>query len=160
MDMTFFTMICCEFWIVCLKRPKINKKRPGWPIKIIFVPSWHYWTETTASVTRSGNLLDFGHFLKPLAAIYLPKSPTFLGIFVKVSKSIIFIVKSLLGNFYWHLAIFFWSHWLPPISSRERNQRQPEVNVTNKFHQIGAFTHTSQTCGQSYKAHCDCKLRR
>ena len=31
---------------------------------------------------------------------------------VKVSKSIIFIVKPFLGNFYRHLAIFIWSHWL------------------------------------------------
>ena len=32
------------------------------------------------------------------------------AIFVKVLKSIIFHVKSFLGNFYRHLAIFFWSH--------------------------------------------------
>ena len=49
-------------------------------------------------------------FLKPLAIIIFPKSSTFLGIFVKVSKSIMFLVKSFLGNFYSHLAIFFWSH--------------------------------------------------
>ena len=36
----------------------------------------------------------------------MPKSPTFLVIFVKVSKSIIFLVKSFLGNFYRHLPIF------------------------------------------------------
>ena len=52
------------------------------------------------SVTRFGNFLDFGHFLKPLAAINLPKSPTFAG---KFCKGV---------NFYRHLAIFFWSHWL------------------------------------------------
>ena len=28
MDMAFFTMICCENCIVCLKRPKINDKEP------------------------------------------------------------------------------------------------------------------------------------
>ena len=33
------------------------------------------------------------------------------AIFVKVLKSIIFLVKSFLGNFYRNLAIFFWSHW-------------------------------------------------
>ena len=48
----------------------------------------------------------FGNFLKPLATINLPKSLTFLGIFVKVSKSLIFLVKSFLGNFSRHLAIF------------------------------------------------------
>ena len=33
------------------------------------------------------------------------------SIFVKVSKSVIFLVKSFLGNFYRHLVIFYWSHW-------------------------------------------------
>ena len=36
-----------------------------------------------ANVTRLGDLLDFGQFLKPLATINLPKSPTFLGNFCK-----------------------------------------------------------------------------
>ena len=35
------------------------------------------------------------------------KSLTFLGNLVKVPKSIIFLLKSFLGNFYRHLAIFF-----------------------------------------------------
>ena len=47
------------------------------------------------------------NFIKPLATIHLSKSHTFLGIFVKVSKSIIFLVKSFLGNFYWQ---FFSGH--------------------------------------------------
>ena len=48
-------------------------------------PDWAiYWT--------------LGNFLMPLAAINLPKSPTFLG------------------NFYWHLAIFFWLDWLHSTS--------------------------------------------
>ena len=34
---------------------------------------------TETSVTRLGNLLDFGQILKPLSTINLPKSPTFLG---------------------------------------------------------------------------------
>ena len=38
----------------------------------------------------------------------LPKSLTFLSIFVEVSKYIIFLVKSFLGNFERHLAILFW----------------------------------------------------
>ena len=29
LDGHFFTLICCKSFIVCLKRPKINKKRPG-----------------------------------------------------------------------------------------------------------------------------------
>ena len=39
-----------------------------------------------SSVTRYGDLLDFGQLLKPLAAINLPKSPTFLGIFLEGVK--------------------------------------------------------------------------
>ena len=31
---TFFTLICCKKCIVCLKRPKINKKRVGPFLKI------------------------------------------------------------------------------------------------------------------------------
>ena len=38
------------------------------------------------------------------------KSLTFLGNLVKVPKSIIFLLKSFLGNFYRHLAIFFSGH--------------------------------------------------
>ena len=41
-----------------------------------------------------------------MATISLPKSPIFLGNSCKVSKSIIFLVKSFLGNFYRYLAIF------------------------------------------------------
>ena len=32
-----------------------------------------------------------------------------------MSKSFIFLVKSILGNFYRHLAIFIWSHWTQVI---------------------------------------------
>ena len=57
-----------------------------------------------SSVTILGDLLDFG----PLFGQQLicPNLPFSLAIFVKVSKSIIFLVKSFLGNFYRHLAIF------------------------------------------------------
>ena len=58
------------------------------------------------SVTRLGDLLDFGHFLKPLAIINLPKSSTFLRIFCKVVKIYPFSIEIILGNFYRHLAIF------------------------------------------------------
>ena len=58
------------------------------------------------SVTRSGDLLDFGHFLKPLATINMPKSSQFSGTFCKGVKIYDFLVKSFLGNFYRHLAIF------------------------------------------------------
>ena len=52
-----------------------------------------------------------GYFLKPLASINLPKSPTFLGIFCKGVYYLSFSGEIILGNFYRHLAIFIWSDW-------------------------------------------------
>ena len=63
---------------------------PVWPKWVI------YWT--------------LGNFSKPVATISLPKSPTFLGNFGKDVKIFSFLVKSLLGNFYRHLATFYRSH--------------------------------------------------
>ena len=42
-----------------------------------------------------------------------PILPHSQAIFVKVSKTFIFLVKSFLGNFCRHLATFYWSHWQP-----------------------------------------------
>ena len=68
---------------------------------LFFVPNWLirqtqpkmarpnlYYPEMKlgASVTRFGDLFDFGPLLKPLATINLPKSPTFLGNFCKGVK--------------------------------------------------------------------------
>ena len=53
--------------------------------------------------------LTLGKFLKPLAIINLPKSPTFLGNFCKEVKIYHFSSEIILGNFYRYLAIFFWS---------------------------------------------------
>ena len=58
------------------------------------------------SVTRLGNLLDFGQLLNPLATINSPKSATFLGKFCKGVKIYHFSSEIILGNFYRHLAIF------------------------------------------------------
>ena len=52
-----------------------------------------------------------GNFSKPLATTNLPKSLTFLSNFLKVSKTLIFLMKSFLVNFYRHLATFYWSRW-------------------------------------------------
>ena len=58
-------------------------------------------------MTRLCNLLDFGQLFKAFGNnIFAQISPHYKAIFVKVSKSIIFLVKSFLGNFYRHLAIF------------------------------------------------------
>ena len=101
-----------------------------------------------------------GKCLKPLAAINFPKSPTFLGNFVKVSKSILFLVKSFLGNFYRHSVIFFWSHCILPsvwafILPRKwyyknhfwRSLFLPLLHLLF-LNNVWPIT----TCGQSYKA--------
>ena len=44
------------------------------------------WSIILFSVTRLGDLLDLGNFLKPLATISLSKSLTFLAIFCKYVK--------------------------------------------------------------------------
>ena len=72
-----------------------------------------------------------GKFLKPLAIINLPKSPTFIGNFVNVFKSIIFLVKSFLGNFYRHFVIFFWSHFWKTGHTAYDNRR-PRFKSTHR----------------------------
>ena len=79
--------------------------QPVWPDLVIF------WT--------------LGNFLKSLATINLPNSPTFLGKFCKGVKN--FLVKSFLGNFYRHLAILFWSHWPQPLP----NYSYSYLGITN-----------------------------
>ena len=50
------------------------------------------------SVTRLGDLLDFGQVLKPLGTIKLPKSPTFLGNFCKGVKIFNFSSEIIFGQ--------------------------------------------------------------
>ena len=50
------------------------------------------------------------NFSKPVAIIILPKLQIFQAIFVKYSKYFIYLMKSFFGNFYSHLATFYWSH--------------------------------------------------
>ena len=51
-------------------------------------------------MTRLGDLLDFGPFLKPLATFNLPKSPSFLSNFCKGVKIYHFSSEIIFGNFY------------------------------------------------------------
>ena len=79
--------------------------------KYISAPS----TKALTSVTRLGDLLDFGQLFKILwQQLVCPNLPHSQVIFVKVLKSLIFLVKSFLGTFYTHLATFYWSHCLCP----------------------------------------------
>ena len=59
-------------------------------------------------------------------AFILPKSPTFLGNFCKGVKIFHFSSELILGNFYKHLATFYWSHW------RFRRRRH-ETNTFKAF---------------------------
>ena len=43
--------------------------------------------------------------------LFYPNLPHSWAIFVNVSKSLIFLLKSFLGGVYRHLATFYWSHW-------------------------------------------------
>ena len=67
---------------------------------------WHFLLNTEClselvdSVTRLFDLLDFG---QQLICTNVPHSK---AMFVKVSKSLIFLVKSILGNFHRHLVTF------------------------------------------------------
>ena len=54
---------------------------------------------------------NLGNFSKPVAIISFAKSLTSLGNFCKAVKIFNFLVKSFFGNFYRHLATFYWSHW-------------------------------------------------
>ena len=57
-------------------------------------------------MTGLDDLLDFGPLLKSLAAINLPKSPTFLSNFCKGVKINHFSIEIILGKFYRHLTSF------------------------------------------------------
>ena len=63
------------------------------------------------SVTRLGDLLDFGQLFKAFGNIYFAQISHTLRQFLQRCQNLsFFLVKSVLGNFYRHLAIFFWSH--------------------------------------------------
>ena len=51
------------------------------------------------SVTRLGDLLDFAQQKSFWQQLFCPNLPHYSAIFVKESKSLIFLVKSFLGNF-------------------------------------------------------------
>ena len=58
------------------------------------------------SVTRLGDLLDFGQLFKAFGNNYFAQISHIHRQFCKGVKSLIFLVKPFLGNFYRHMAIF------------------------------------------------------
>ena len=90
-------------------RKKEREREREWEDFILHLRSWIWFTEnvffelttpppvlpTRASLPVWPDWAIYwtlGNFLKPLPTINLPKSPTFLGNFLKVLKSIIFLV--------------------------------------------------------------------
>ena len=80
-----------------------------------------YWHPPTHLNLTHRQCDQSGRFIAPCAMtqslwqhLIYPNLLLSYAIFVKISKSFIFLVKSYLGNFYRHLAIFIWSHcpWL------------------------------------------------
>ena len=70
MDMTLFTLICCKKFIVCLKRPKINKReaRVGpffEKIKAAFIVSVITKIFTLFNLSPSMNNMKFNHISIP-----------------------------------------------------------------------------------------------
>ena len=88
-----------------------NMEKRHWKNRICFIAyraskpcgKWPLWPDWAV-------FCFLGKHSKLATSIILAKSPTLLGNFWKVSKSFIFLVNSFLGNFYRHLAIFYWSH--------------------------------------------------
>ena len=104
-------------------------------------PDWGiYWT--------------LGNFLKPLLTINLPKSATFLGNFVKVSKSLFFLVKSFIGNFYRHLAAFYWSHCWSVNLRRPKLARFESQNLICTEMRQTTHIDIIIICGNIRRYHC------
>ena len=103
------------------------------------------------SVTRLGHFFPLGDFLKPLATIIFPKSPTFLGNVCKGVK-IIFLLKSFLGNFYKRCAIFSGHTGVDPFKKR--------FDCANLFRHHDHWQRTVTRAAASDAARDDCRWWR
>ena len=107
------------------KSHKVNRRnlrsvsvRPDWAI---------YWT--------------LGNFQSLLQQLICPNLLHSQAIFVKMSKSLIFQVKSFLGNFYSHMAIFYWSHcqWYVLYSWGHQRVHKVTTSIGSKQELIEKF---------------------
>ena len=71
--------------------------------------------QAKTSETRLGNLLDFGQLFKALGNNYFAQNSHILCKGVKIFN---FFIEIILGNFYRHMATFYWSHWPRPLPKR------------------------------------------
>ena len=117
---TFFTNICCKNCNACLKRPKINEKRPFFKKNIKSKPLISL--NTTTSVTRLGNLLDFGQIFQAFGNNHFPKSPTFLGKFCRGAKIFNFSSEIIFGE----LLQTFGNFYLVTLTTTIKNPYTPK----------------------------------
>ena len=101
-------------WIVSCGK-YVNKQKWDWPIF-----ETHLWWEWLSNLRRRylpvwpdwAIYWTLGNFLKPLATINLPKSPTFLGKFWKGVKIFHISSEITFGQLLQTFGDFFWSHCL------------------------------------------------
>ena len=82
---------------------------PLTPNKPTFFPS------LSPSVTRLGDLLHFGQLFQACGSTYFGQIAHIFGNFCKGVKIFHFSNGFILGNFYRHLATFYWSHCSHPL---------------------------------------------
>ena len=90
--------------------------RPGLTAQtFVALPTLKLWYKFGDQCDQIGRFFElWATFYGLWQQLICPNLPHSQAIFVTVSKSFIFLVKSFLSNFYRHLAIFIWSHCLPP----------------------------------------------
>ena len=124
---------------------KQNRGR-GWPFKKELHHVWSSpgdqlcsdsflyseWSEQCNQIVQFIGL--WAIFWKPLSTINLSKSPTFLGNFRKGVKIYHFSIEINLGNFYRHLATFYWSHCIWATYLRTCNRFWWENKVWYKLY--------------------------
>ena len=82
--------------------------------------------EEESSVTRFGDFFwTLGNFLKPLAEINLPKSPTFLGKFCKGVKIFHFYSEIIFGQLLWTFGDFL----LVTLEESEKKRKKEREHV-------------------------------
>ena len=91
---------------------------------LLFTPRCHWVDSTTGEESCFHHLashavwpdwadfLHFGQLFKACGNNYFTQLASIIRQFLKRCQNLIFLVKSFMGKFYWHLATFFWSHWI------------------------------------------------
>ena len=81
-------------------------------------PVWSYWV-----------ILHFGQLFKASGNNYFAQIDNILGIFCKGNQKLSFFLWNHLGNFYWHLTTFYWSHCIN--SCQPFDPGHPEWSATH-----------------------------